>query len=193
MKKVFITFLFATLLLAAACSNKTVVEAVDIAAIDAEETYLEGSGTLEQVFSSLEELYKTADLVVDGTVSDGKTVMLAGFPQTHSVISVRSVLKGDPTLETVTIMEEGAVSSELGSAVIAVPPAEVGQHLLLFLVESQLPGFEENYYIAGAFQGKFIEREGFYFQQATVDTKLSENEYMPATLSELSERMESWK
>ncbi len=87
----------------------------------------------------------------------------------------------------ITIIEEGSNSTYWG-----VPPIEAGNHYMLFLVDSGLPQYENSYCIAGAFQGKFIEREGYYFQQATEETKLPESEYFPATLEELTQTLKQF-
>ena len=59
-----------------------------------------------------------------------------------------------------------------------MPTIRSGQHLLLFLVNSDR-GNAAEYCVVGAFQGKFIQREGYYFQQATESVKLTADEYAP--------------
>lgn len=44
-----------------------------------------------------------------------------------------------------------------------------------------------NYYICGAFQGRFIEREGYVFQQATEDVKLQK--YAPLKLGDFEKML----
>lgn len=61
---------------------------------------------------------------------------------------------------------------------IGVPVLAAGDTALLFLIDSGL-GNESEYCIVGAYQGKFIQREGYYFQQATAEVKLDSAQYYP--------------
>ena len=193
MKKIITLGLAVFFLLVASCSQNVGLSEEEIAVINEEETYDDLSGTLAIVFTSMKELYENADLVVEGTVTGTETVMLYGFPQTHSTFSIESVLKGNSSIRQVKVMEEGARSSSIGEILPGVPTMEEGQRFLLFLVESGLPQYESNYYIAGAFQGKFIEREGYYFQQATRDVKLPSETYSPMTMKQLTNLLSSWR
>ena len=179
MKQASIFLFVLSLLFLSSCSGNTGIKSSDIEAIDIEETYEDGPFSLDRTYSSIEELYTDSDLVIECRVESTEVVDVDGFPQTHSMVIIDDVLKGDNTEQTVIVMEEGGSSEKLGSALLSVPPLEAGQHLILFLVKSEMPGFENHYYVTGAFQGKFIEREGYFFQQATSDVKLSHEAYYP--------------
>ena len=172
------------LLLLTACGTKPETEAAEVEKINAEETYPDGMYALSVIFSSLEELYESADVIVAGEVAESGIGMPDSLPQSRSTVRVETVLKGEVTGKTVLVREE---------TVGSVPVLEKGQQVLLFLVETGLPDAEGEYYIAGAFQGKFICREGRYFQQATESTKLPLEEYYPSTLEEITERSGSGK
>ena len=53
---------------------------------------------------------------------------------------------------------------------------------ILFLTE-----YNGSYYVCGAFQGRFIEREGYVFQQATEDTKL--RGYTPISVEDFADSL----
>ena len=163
-----------------ACGTKSEIEAAKIEKINAEETYPDGMYALSVIFSSLEELYESADVVVAGEVAGSESATPDGLLQTCSTVRVKTVLKGETTGKTVLVREEMTGS---------VPVLKEGQKVLLFLVETGLPDTEGEYYIAGAFQGKFVCREGLYFQQATEGIKLPSEEYYPSTLEEITKRL----
>lgn len=147
---------------------------VDIEAIDREETYPDGPFSLSDHYSSVEELYEAADLVIAGVVTGVEAATGEGTGQTHSEVTVRAVLKGTEPGESVTIMEYG----------LGVPAVSEGEEVILFLVESSWDAYPDRYYIVGAFQGKFLLREGYYFQQATESVKLSLEQYYPKNYEE---------
>lgn len=180
MKKLAVLLLGVLLLALCACSDPA---AVDIERIDKEETYPDGTFSLTHEFDSVDEIYDYSQLVVECEVISTEVVMLDGFPQTWSEVSVIQTIKGTAPDASLTVVEEGGVSDEIGSAIVGVPPLEVGQHLVLFLIDSGLG--DGSYCVSGAFQGKFIEREGYYFQQATEGVKLSADAYTPQELPEL--------
>lgn len=59
-----------------------------------------------------------------------------------------------------------------------LPPLDKSNEYILFLFQDH-----GNTYICGAFQGRFIIREGYVFQQATEDVKLKN--YSPTTVESL--------
>jgi hypothetical protein len=76
----------------------------------------------------------------------------------------------------IEIVEEGGNTNK-GDAIVGVPVMKKGSKYILFL--DILDGL---YYPKGAFQGKFIEREGYVFQQATEGIKL--DDYSPEPINE---------
>ena len=183
MKRAFILFLSMFLLLTA-CGRTGALSASDIDRIDREETYADGPFSLAEEFSSIDALYDAADLIVVGTVEASESAPLDGFPQTRSTVSVDRCLKGTSE-DSLLIIEEGGLSDDGALVYLGVPPMEQGGTYLLFLVDSGLGAAGESWCIAGAFQGKFVCREGYYFQQATEETKLSRAEYTPVELEDL--------
>ena len=147
------------------------IEKPDIAAIAAEETYPESPVALETIFTQLDDMIAYADSIAEVEVTDSDVILLDGFPQTHSAASVLTVLKGDmKSGDVIKVVEEGG-TTEQGEAIAGVPVMKPGTKYILFLVHS-----DQQYYIAGAFQGKFIERSGYVFQQATSDARLTDYE-----------------
>lgn len=171
----------------AACSSRE----PDLIALNEEEIYPSGPASLAVIFNSIEEISDYSALIVDCNVESSEVVMVDGFPQTHSTVTINSVLKGDiGEGASIVVLEEGGVTPTGTARITGVPWLEVGNHYMLCLVESQLPGYEDAYYISGAFQGKFVEKEGYYFQQATEGTKLSLDEYYPQTIDGFSDILE---
>lgn len=146
----------------------------DIASIDAEETYPQTPGSLLIVFTHLDEIIDYAEYIAEVEIIGSGVIMLDGFPQTHSAASVLTAIKGDiESGDVIEVVEEGGMTDQ-GEAVAGVPVMQPGQKYILFL---QRTG--DSYYIAGAYQGKFIERSGNVFQQATSDVKLADYKPLP--------------
>ena len=176
--------LFIALALLTSCSNTSGSLTYDeIKRINEEETYPNALFSLVSVYEDMEELSASASAIISCHVTSSTVVDLDGLPQTHSTVQVDQVLMGAVSSQ-ITIIEEGSSSAYWG-----VPPMEVGNHYVLFIVDSGLPQYQNSYCIAGAFQGKFIEREGYYFQQATESVKLSEDEYFPASFEALAKSL----
>lgn len=184
LKRLAVLLLSLTLLLASCSAGKP--STAELSRIDAEETYPNGMYSLVVTYDSLEELYASSVAVVSCRVSAGDVVDLDGIPQTHSTLQIDQVIKGTVP-EQILLIEEGSAASYFG-----VPPVTPGSSYVLFLVDSGLPQYENSYCVAGAFQGKFIEREGYYFQQATQETKLPESEYFPVPLEELTQTLKQF-
>jgi hypothetical protein len=163
---VFVLFAVLGTIMLSGCAKKP-----DIAAIDAEETYPESPVALEIIFTQLDNMIAYADSIAEVEVTDSDVILLDGFPQTHSTASVLTVMKGDmESGGVIEVVEEGG-TTEQGEAIVGVPVMQPGEEYILFLLRSN-----EQYYIAGAFQGRFIERSGYVFQQATSDVKLTDYE-----------------
>lgn len=168
------------LFLTAGCSAHG-LSAAQIEAINAEETYTNGPYSLSAYYTSMDSLYEKADLVVAGTALDSASTLLDGFPQTTAQFEVSQVLAGEfEAGSVVAVTEEGGYLD--GQLVyLGVPPMEIGQEYLLFLTSQDELGRR---FIVGAFQGRFILREGYYFQQSTQEAKLSVDEYSPSLAAE---------
>jgi len=171
--------LFLIVSLSACSANSNDIENI-ISKIDLEETYPSSPASLAVVYENIDEMLKDADAVVKGSVVDQEVVMLDGFPQTHTMIEVSHVLKGAiATGSSIEIIEEGG--SE-GKVMSGIPQLSKDYDYYLMLIE-----YKGSYYVCGAFQGRFVEREGYVFQQATSDVKLSKT-YSPVS-SEAFETM----
>lgn len=174
-RRLFLLFLAVCLLGASSCSaGKGELTEAEILALNEEETYEEDRlFCYTNLFSSVSELYDASELVVECRVDASETLTLEGYPQQYSTVTVGAVLQG--------AAEEGSSLVILEEA-SPVPRLEEGQHLILFLNECDSAWYDQLYCISGG-QGKFIEREGYYFQQAHHTVKLPLEEYYPQTLS----------
>ncbi|MCI8538316.1 MAG: hypothetical protein HFF18_06580 [Oscillospiraceae bacterium] len=176
MKKRLALLLLAVCLLgAAACSGgeRELTEAA-LLALNEEETYEEDRlFCYADIFASVSELYDASELIVECSVDTAETLTLEGHPEKYSTVTVNTVLRGEAEEGGALVVLEGPSP---------VPKLEEGQHLILFLNECDSAWYDELYCISGG-QGKFIEREGYYFQQAHHTVKLPLEEYYPQTLS----------
>ncbi len=139
----------------------------DLAKLDAEETYPQIPIALAVVYNSVEELVNDAEFIVEIEVQSAD-VLLRMPPLSLSNVKVITPLKGNLKADDViTVAEEGAMATEDREAVIVgAPVLNIGNKYILFLNK-----YENNYIILGVYQGKFIEREGYVFQQSTDDIK----------------------
>lgn len=169
-----------TLLLLAGCAAGG-LSARTMDAIDQEETYPDGPYELAAVYHSVEELYEAAHLVLVGHVTEQTCTDPDGFPQTTSRLKVEQVVYGAYPAETVAVTEEGGTTSRGQVVYVGVPFMEQDQRYLLFLTKEDEQGRR---FVVGAFQGKFILREGHLFQQAAQEVKLSREAYTPVPLEE---------
>lgn len=166
----FLLFLAVTLALNLPDPDASDLTDSEIASLNAGETY---EGTLPSdlpVYSSVAELYAAADLVIEG-----KVVKTSGDVEEldRAFVLVETVLKGEAG-GTLTVREDRS----------DVPLMEQNQHLILFLVYCDPEESLDDYRLLGSYQGKFIEHEGRYFQQATADVKLPAEVYSPLTKDE---------
>lgn len=153
---------------------KTITER--IAEIDLEETYQSAPVSLAIVYDDVPTIVSDADVIIKGSVTSQKVVELDGYPQTHTTMTVTTVLKGDIEVgSSINIIEEGGYDGKL---ICGIPQLSSENDYYLMLIE-----YEEAYYVCGAFQGRFVEREGYVFQQATEDVKLTRT-YAPMTAEE---------
>ena len=150
---------------------------VDIAKIDREETYPEAPGQLNTEYEDVQTIAADAAVIVEISVDDQKVVMLDGYPQTHTIVNVHQVYQGDIDIgDFMEVVEEGGYD---GKVMGGLPLLSKENKYVLFLNE-----YKGYYYICGAFQGRFIEREGYLFQQATADVKL--DTYSPLSITDFS-------
>lgn len=182
-KALSLTVLFLMLVSLAGCGAKNEPPAVQsssagspedrIYVIDAEETYPAIPATLAVVYNSVKEIAFDADVIVKVSVKEQSVELLDGYPQTHTTVEVLRVLKGDADEgNLLEVVEEGGYD---GKVLCGIPQLSSEYHYYLMLTEYK--GF---YYICGAFQGRFVEREGYIFQQAAEDVKLFHS-YSPMT------------
>ena len=179
MKKKVITLLTMVLVITilAGCSmqRESLIEK-----IDKEETYTEAPGQLETVYSDMNAIATDADLIVQISVVDQTVEILDGFPQTHTDVKVTAVYKGMANVgDELEVVEEGGQD---GKVMGGLPQLNNANDYILFLTE-----YNGSYYVCGAFQGRFIEREGYVFQQATEDTKL--RGYTPISVEDFADSL----
>lgn len=163
------------LIILGGCQENTVIASTGdrIAEIDQEETYPDMPGTLAVIYGDLAEITADADLIVKGTVIGQEVQQPDGFPQTHTTLKVQSVWKGALSPDShVEVVEEGG-----GSGTVLGNIPQMSQDYSYYLMLQQEGG---TYYICGAFQGRFVEREGYVFQQAVEGIKLENYEPLPA-------------
>ncbi len=140
--------------------------------INAEETYPEAPGSLEVIYKSMGELVADADMIVRISVNTQKTEVLDGYRQVHTAVTINDIYKGNLKIgDSVNVVEE---AGQEGKVLGGIPVLNADYEYILFLTE-----YNGNYYPCGAYQGRFILREGYLFQQATEDVKLSSYTPMP--------------
>lgn len=143
-----------------------------MAKIDKEETYLETPGQLRVVYTDIEQIKADATDIVKVSVTEVRVELLEGLPQTHTYLEIQETLKGKATKgDTIEVIEEGGYDNKVMGG---IPQMKKGSEYVLFLKE-----VEGKYWIRGAFQGRFIIREGYAFQQATEEVKLKSYKPLP--------------
>jgi len=134
--------------------------------INEEETYPEAPGELEIKYDNINDIISDADNIVKIKVLEQSIEMLDGYPQTNTIAEIDYVSKGNLNIgDEIVIVEEGGND---GKVLGGIPVLKDKSEYVLFLTE-----YNDKYYIVGGFQGRFIEREGYLFQQATSDVKLA--------------------
>ena len=178
MKK-YLTLLLAILLLFAvvSCGGSKLSES-ELKKLAEEEIYPDFPGSLAVFYDSMEQLEQDAVTVVHVEIMEQEVILLDGFPQTHSTTKIKAVLKGNVTAgDEITVVEEG----EGETLFMGVPPMNASREYILYLKEH-----EGVYYPCGAFQGKFVIKEGYVFQQGAGDTYIKA--YTPVTAEEFIEQ-----
>ena len=152
----------------------------DLEKLDQEETYPDGPGALEVTYRGMAELEEDADCIAEIKVQSSEVILLDGFPRTHSQAKVITVLKGDLKVDDIIkVIEEGG-KTDKGDAIVGVPVLNAKSTYILYLHRE-----DDAYFVVGAFQGKFIEKEGYVFQQGTDGTKI--NAYSPQEIDDFKE------
>lgn len=174
--RIYIFILVIAVVFLGACSQDKGSELVErIRKINEEETYPETPGELEIKYDNIDNIISDADNIVKIKVLEQSIEMLDGYPQTNTVAEVDYVSKGALNIgDKIVIVEEGGNGEEVLGG---IPVLKDKSEYVLFLTE-----YNDKYYIVGAFQGRFIEREGHLFQQATSDVKLTK--YTPIETEE---------
>lgn len=177
-KKVWIFSLaaFVTVFSLSLHSNKIVetgdLTQTEIDQIDMEETYPAALGSLAVCYDNLDNIVDDADVIVYGTPQNSNVVNLEGFSQTHTIFTISEVIKGSLNInDEIEIIEEGGYKNTVAGG---IPKLTASNSYVLFLLE-----YEGSYYVCGAFQGRFVEKSGYLFQQATEDVKLNRSAYTP--------------
>ena len=144
----------------------------EIAILDAEETFEEGHGELAIEYQSMDDMVNDADLIAEITADELQVVYNEfNLPKTHTSVVLNHVIRKENAVnvtkgQKITVIEEGGTDGFLQGG---IPQMEKGTEYILFLQE-----YENNYYICGAFQGRFILKSGYAFQQGWERVKLKE-------------------
>jgi len=111
----------------------------------------EVSGLVEKL--SLEELAKTADFIVVGTVRDIKSERGASKRAiyTYVRVSVETQIKGPPDLRELTVVTPGGEVEGVVESVSTAPSFGAGERVVLFLQGTQASALS----VVGGFQGKY--------------------------------------
>lgn len=180
MKKASICLVFSIMLLVipAGCDVNQTIETLSpdqVQALNEEETYSEIMGELFITYTEREDIVNDATDIVRVHLQSSEVKSLGGYPQTHSFLKVEETLKGNLQAgETIEVIEEGGIGDYLLGD---LPPIRADNDYLLHLKES-----DGVYYVVGAYQGRFIIRNGYVFQQGTVDAKLQTYTPQPVEL-----------
>ncbi len=183
-KMLMITFTLMFLVFLGACSKPQSYDVSEeaISKINEEETYPDTPGELQRIYTSLEDIASDADDIVKVDVLENDIVMVDGYPQVQTTAQVQSVAKGDfKTGDKIEIIEEGGGDGEVLGG---IPYLKDEVSYVLFLTE-----YDQKQYIVGAYQGRFIEREGHLFQQGSKGVKL--RDYTPIKTDEFLKMVET--
>lgn len=150
-----------------------------ISEINMEETYPEIPVDLEIVYENLEEIVDDATAIVQVMVRD---VDLSLLPETSTLkdtmVNIVEVYKGELVAGNDIYIYE--VDQDNDTVLGGIPYMNNKERYFLFL-----DSYKGKCYVCGAFQGRFIIRENYVFQQATEDYKL--DSYTPVTVQEFEE------
>ena len=172
MKKIFVAALVLICMLGLVSCNQKNPQQL-ISKIDTEETYPAVPGTLEVIYKNMSELVADADMIVRIFVDTQSVEVLDGYSQVHTSITINDIYKGNLEVgDSIKIIEE---AGQEGTVLGGIPVLNSDYEYILFLTE-----YNGNYYPCGAYQGRFILREGYLFQQATENVKLID--YSPMTV-----------
>ncbi|GGE14033.1 hypothetical protein GCM10011571_14370 [Marinithermofilum abyssi] len=113
--------------------------------------------SVNKTYTGVEDLKRDADLVVEGkSLSRQSLLKHEGMPFTLTPFQVTSVMKGDRTARTITILETGGFDETRHLTVEHNQVMNKDQHYILFLQKYQGPVTDQDaYVIIGAYQGKF--------------------------------------
>jgi hypothetical protein len=181
MKKVCSAIMVALLIgfFANACASQT----VDVDGLAKSEIYQSGPASLAEVYDKFSDLCSKAQYIAEVDVTDkAEEIVYSDMPFTITTVKVNSAIKGDvPSGGEIRVLETGGhvkgADMDLG-----VPLLKKGQHLILMLEAFEGPQAKDCYVPVGAYQGKFIEKQGYYMQQTTEDAVAQD--YKPMTRDE---------
>ncbi len=177
-KRFGLPLLLVALLGLVSCTRQTLAEAgptlsdAQIARLDAEELYPDAPITLETIYNSLAEIREDADAILEVKVSSPELVFRNSDIWTNTEVEIQTVLKGPfDAGAKIRVYESGA---HAGKVTGGLPQMTPGECYFLFLDE-----IDSKYYICGAFQGRFIVKENYVFQQAIEHIKLANYQPQP--------------
>lgn len=146
-----------------------------------------GTTELAVSYSTVGEMLDDAELIIEGNVLSQKTIVHGDMPFTISQVKVKSTLLGEATDEIISVIETGGIFKPEGKPGDDLPKAEFklngvdtlkpDEHIVLFLTYFEGPQVDNAFIPIGAYQGKFVVKEGKKSTQATdTENKLSPQE-----------------
>lgn len=147
-----------------------------------EEIYPDAPVSLVKHYQALSELYDDATIIIRGVLDDierEKVTIDDNLPANeefiYSTFIVEEAIKGSIEKgDQVTVRDIGMDEYVVGG----IPLYDEDHSYILFLLES-----EGTNHVVGAFQGRFVIREGYAFQQTTEYAQLAD--YTPLKAAEL--------
>lgn len=116
---------------------------------------LEMGLSVDHAYTSVDEMKKAADLIVEGTALSQKTVDYEGVLFTTSVLQVDQVLKGKLKEKEIAVLETGGFDGKNHLTMEENRVMDPSRRYILFLEKYKGPVAKDAYVITGAYQGKF--------------------------------------
>ena len=107
---------------------------------------------------SLNEMTLGSDLIIQGSIKSAETVALGGNErhlQTHVVVNVRNVLKGQKGMKSLRLELMGGKLGKWITHIPGMPTFTPGEEVVLFLEKTRT-----NWALTGLSQGKFVVQKG---------------------------------
>lgn len=193
MRKISTLFIIITMVLLAACNpqeerptntKQATLTPSQVEALSKGEIYPDVSAELEVIYDSLSSLEKDSTHIVRVKIEGHEVVDPNRYPETYSKATTLESIKGEMTRgQGITTVEAGGYGKHtLGE----IPVMSTSDEYVLFLIE-----YKGYYYVTGAFQGRFILKDGYAVQQGSESAHLKD--YVPQPQERLIEKIRSMK